>query len=299
MLLRLVRFVLGGGLAGMLLLTACREPQPEPPAVTPTAPLEIRLTPASPTPEAELQPTTYPGPDAEFSVPGGYPAPGDGAGPTEMVSAYPGPGTEQTQAPQPGDAPYPGPGAEPALVPQPGDAAYPPPGAEPTLPASTDIPYPGPGNEVTPPAATPADESVPATPAPPGRPAVTPAPVPTATPTLAGPQPTIALELLATDPATVKVASGKVQLVEFFAFWDGASRGMAPVVNQLKAEYGRQMNFVFLDIDNPATEPFKRDLRYRNKPHFFLLDEQGKVLIQWTGYVTDEQFRKAFEAALQ
>lgn len=31
--------------------------------------------------------------------------------------------------------------------------------------------------------------------------------------------PTISNELHATDPATVSLASGKVQLVEFFAFW--------------------------------------------------------------------------------
>ena len=36
-----------------------------------------------------------------------------------------------------------------------------------------------------------------------------------ATPTL----PPVSAELHATDPATVSLASGKVQLVEFFAFW--------------------------------------------------------------------------------
>ena len=35
----------------------------------------------------------------------------------------------------------------------------------------------------------------------------------------AQPKPEIKAELEATDPGTVKLASGKVQLVEFFAFW--------------------------------------------------------------------------------
>jgi thioredoxin-related protein len=34
------------------------------------------------------------------------------------------------------------------------------------------------------------------------------------------------------------------------------------------------------------------------EPHFFLLDAHGKVLQQWVGYVTVEQFRQALDAAL-
>ena len=46
-----------------------------------------------------------------------------------------------------------------------------------------------------------------------------PTPAPEATPTQ-GPQPTSrGNKLHATDPATVKLASGKLQLVEMFAFW--------------------------------------------------------------------------------
>ena len=47
-----------------------------------------------------------------------------------------------------------------------------------------------------------------------------PAALPTEKPEEAAPaQPAPRTELVATDPATVSLASGKVQLVEFFAFW--------------------------------------------------------------------------------
>lgn len=63
----------------------------------------------------------------------------------------------------------------------------------------------------------------------------------------------------------------------------------------LEAEWGGQVNFVYLDIDDPATESFKRQLGYRVQPHMFLLDGEGRVLEQWLGYVEGE----TLEAALR
>ena len=63
----------------------------------------------------------------------------------------------------------------------------------------------------------------------------------------------------------------------------------------LEQQYGSQVNFVYLDIDDPATESFRRQLGYRVQPHIFLLDPQGVVLQQWLGLVSREEL----EAALQ
>jgi len=66
-------------------------------------------------------------------------------------------------------------------------------------------------------------------------------------------------------------------------------------VHGLEAEWGGQVDFVYLDIDDPATEPFKRQLGYRVQPHMFLVDGDGKVLEQWLGFVD----AATLEAALQ
>lgn len=96
---------------------------------------------------------------------------------------------------------YPEPGVDPAgAYPLPG--AYPGPGAYPAPATPSDI-YPPPGGES--PAASPDP--------------VTPVAAPAATPTPAQPRPTVDPQLHATDPKTVNLASGNVQLVEFFAFW--------------------------------------------------------------------------------
>jgi thiol-disulfide isomerase/thioredoxin len=109
----------------------------------------------------------------------------------------------------------------------------------------------------------------------------------------------VSSNLRATDPSTVKLASGRVQLIWFFAFWDGPSQAMAPLVHGLEDQYESHMNFVYLDIDDPDNETFQEALGYRTQPHFFLLDPNGVVLLQWQGYVSVEEFRRAFDAALQ
>jgi hypothetical protein len=68
-------------------------------------------------------------------------------------------------------------------------------------------------------------------------------------------------------------------------------------VHGLEAEWGGQVNFVYLDIDDPAVEPFKRQLGYRVQPHMFLLDGEGAVLEQWLGFVDAGTLEAALEQA--
>ena len=73
---------------------------------------------------------------------------------------------------------------------------------------------------------------------------------------------------------------------------------MAPVVHGLEAEFYGKVNFVFLDVDDPDNDEFKRTLGFRGQPQFFLLDENGEILQQWYGSVSVENFRTAFNNAL-
>lgn len=73
---------------------------------------------------------------------------------------------------------------------------------------------------------------------------------------------------------------------------------MAPIVHGLESEYSDRMNFIYLDIDDPATTAFKQELGYFVQPNFFLLDERGDVMKQWYGPVSVEEFVQAFDTAL-
>jgi hypothetical protein len=68
-------------------------------------------------------------------------------------------------------------------------------------------------------------------------------------------------------------------------------------VHGLEAEWGGEVEFVYLDIDDPATEPFKRQLGYRVQPHMFLIDGDGEVLQQWLGFVDAATLEAALEQA--
>jgi thiol-disulfide isomerase/thioredoxin len=113
------------------------------------------------------------------------------------------------------------------------------------------------------------------------------------------PPPWVSSELKASEPEEVQLASGKVQLIEFFAFWCGTCQAMAATVHGLEAQYGEKMNFIYLDIDNPANDQFKEQLHYISQPHFFLVDENGVTLKQWLGYVSSQEFIEAFEFSLK
>ncbi len=66
----------------------------------------------------------------------------------------------------------------------------------------------------------------------------------------------------------------------------------------LEAEYSGQVKFVYLDIDDPATNSFKGQLGYIYQPHLFLLDGQGTVLAQWVGYTTETELEAALLEAI-
>ncbi len=73
---------------------------------------------------------------------------------------------------------------------------------------------------------------------------------------------------------------------------------MAPIVHGLEVEYAGEINFVYLDIDDPGNEQFKKELGFRYQPHFLLIDGDGNIIQQWLGPVEADQFREAFTSNL-
>lgn len=73
---------------------------------------------------------------------------------------------------------------------------------------------------------------------------------------------------------------------------------MAPIVHGLEDLYGDRINFVYLDIDDPETNEFKRAFGYRYQPEFYLVSPDGEVLNAWFGFVPPEAFLGAIEQVL-
>lgn len=60
----------------------------------------------------------------------------------------------------------------------------------------------------------------------------------------------------------------------------------------LEAKYGGCIDFVYLDIDNPATADAKRKFGYTVQPDMYLIDGAGKVLWKKRGFVTGEELEQ-------
>ena len=169
------------------------------------------------------------------------------------------------------------------------------------------VPYPGQGTEMpeasqqptsTPTPRTAVSITITPSPTPPIAPtqALDPSLI-TLTPTATLTPAVVRTELRASDPASFQIISGRVQLVEFFAFWSPISKSMAVVVNGLEDRYKDQINFIYLDLDDPANSLFKRMIGNRLPPIFYLLDTRGNVLAEWEGYVPASEFEAAFPSA--
>lgn len=254
----------GGGGVGFAYPPAIPYPEPQgqyPPPV-----------PAYPSGQDPSPPVSSPQPAVELLPSGAYPAPPTPANPWTTVL----PGQETTDAPS--LTPAGGQTPTPTLSPAPGTTA-------------TNEAYPAPTGQPTPVQGVSPTPTLTPTPTPTLTPTATPTPIPTRVP--------VSSRMIATDPKTVELESGQIQFVEFFAFWDGYSKSMAPIVHQLEARYGEEINFVYLDIDDPATKEFKLTLGYQIQPHFFLLDQEGEIIEQWIGLVKESEFESVIQAVLE
>ena len=74
---------------------------------------------------------------------------------------------------------------------------------------------------------------------------------------------------------------------------------MAPVVHGLEAKYYGQIEFSFLDIDDPLTEPFKEEFGFQYQPMFVLLDSAGNPVKTWFGAVPEADFEAEFAKVIQ
>ena len=68
---------------------------------------------------------------------------------------------------------------------------------------------------------------------------------------------------------------------------------MAPIVHGLEAKYYKDVQFTYLDIDDPANDAIKRQLGYRVQPEYYLVNAQGEILQKWFGFVRVQDLESA------
>lgn len=73
---------------------------------------------------------------------------------------------------------------------------------------------------------------------------------------------------------------------------------MRPVVHGLEDRYKDKIGFIYLDIDDRATEDWKQRLAFRGQPYYVLVDAAGTTLREWQGATDEAEFVAAFDRAL-
>ncbi|WP_069790594.1 thioredoxin family protein [Cyanobacterium sp. IPPAS B-1200] len=84
-------------------------------------------------------------------------------------------------------------------------------------------------------------------------------------------------------PLEVALNNGKPTLMEFYANWCTSCQAMAGDMATLKQEYGNDVNFVMLNVDNTKWLPEVLNYQVDGIPHFVFLNEGGSAIASAIG----------------
>jgi len=87
---------------------------------------------------------------------------------------------------------------------------------------------------------------------------------------------------LSIDPE-IAFNNNKPTFLEFYAEWCEVCKEMAPKVSSLKDEYEKDINFVFLNVDNQKWDNYIRKFKVNGIPQVNLFDNKGNLQSTFIG----------------
>jgi len=87
---------------------------------------------------------------------------------------------------------------------------------------------------------------------------------------------------LSVDPE-IAFNNNKPTFLEFYAEWCEVCKEMSPKVSALKEEYDKDINFVFLNVDNQKWDNYIRKFEVNGIPQVNLFDRKGNLISTFIG----------------
>ena len=97
---------------------------------------------------------------------------------------------------------------------------------------------------------------------------------------------------LSVDPE-IAFTNNKPTFLEFYAEWCEVCKEMAPKVSAFKDEYEKDINFVFLNVDNQKWGKYIKKFAVNGIPQVNLFDEKGNLISTYIGKQDEIKIRES------
>ena len=97
---------------------------------------------------------------------------------------------------------------------------------------------------------------------------------------------------LSIDPV-IAFKNNKPTFLEFYAEWCEVCKEMAPKVSALKDKYEKDINFVFLNVDNQKWNSYISKFKVNGIPQVNLFDSKGDLISTFVGKQEEEILRES------
>ena len=97
---------------------------------------------------------------------------------------------------------------------------------------------------------------------------------------------------LSVDPQ-IAFNNNKPTFLEFYAEWCEVCKEMAPKVSALKEEYEKDINFVFLNVDNQKWGNYIQEFAVNGIPQVNLFDKKGNLISTLIGKQDEMKIRES------
>jgi len=89
--------------------------------------------------------------------------------------------------------------------------------------------------------------------------------------------------------------NNKPTFLEFYAEWCEVCKEMSPKISVLKEEYERDINFVFLNVDNQKWDNYIRKFEVNGIPQVNLFDKKGNLITTFIGKQEEIKIRNSID----